>query len=290
MLLEDAGEAANGCSAGDEITMADFGSADARTDHQRYRRTDFAEAMIGNFDWCLRFTPGDTYRCNASKPLWNILAFEREDARALPVMHDFDLSGMVTGRHTWFDRFQPGFSGCGHRPEVEVVSQLQRTRTLFAAGGSRSRAPAVHRHQRRGVRRSRDRISTDTAARSSPDISRAFFEAIGTDAAFYRPASSRRRLRMPIRKGTPPACPKAALAPVGTIVGQPPLETRGDRVQVELLDTLWALDGAARMRAIRKGPVWIDANAISTDYPPLGRAAAQTDPARRLPRRGTDNT
>ena len=40
-------------------------------------RLAFAQAMIGNFDWCLRFYPDDTYRCDAKQPLWNISAFKR---------------------------------------------------------------------------------------------------------------------------------------------------------------------------------------------------------------------
>ena len=67
-------------------------------------RLAFAQAMIANFDWCLRFYPDDTYRCDAKQPLWNISAFKRADGPALPVIADFDLAGMVVGSHNWFDK------------------------------------------------------------------------------------------------------------------------------------------------------------------------------------------
>ena len=80
-------------------------------------RLAFAEAMIGNFDWCLRFYADDTYRCDAKQPLWNISAFKRDDGRALPVIADFDLAGMVVGSHNWFD--QVYFAGIRSLPFLD---------------------------------------------------------------------------------------------------------------------------------------------------------------------------
>ena len=94
-------------------------------------RLAFAEALAGNFDWCLKFTADDTYRCDERKPLWNVLAFTRDDS-AFPVPKDFDLSGIVTGRHLWFgDVYNPSFVEPPSPIDVEVISQVQRARTLF---------------------------------------------------------------------------------------------------------------------------------------------------------------
>src|SRR5205085_10358629 len=95
-------------------------------------RLAFAQAMTGNFDWCLRMFAGDIYRCDERHPLWNILAFERNGQTALPLLYDFDLAGVVVGRHIWFDQV---FSADAVQPpsaiRVEVEAQVQRTRSLF---------------------------------------------------------------------------------------------------------------------------------------------------------------
>src|ERR1700759_4541856 len=88
--------------------------------------------MIGNFDWCLKMTPDDRYRCDARHPLWNILAADRGNGRALPLIYDFDVAGMVVGRHAWLtDAFPRSFAGARSEIEVEVIAQLQRARSLF---------------------------------------------------------------------------------------------------------------------------------------------------------------
>ncbi len=92
-------------------------------------RLFFAEAMIGNFDWCLRMSPRDTYRCNDTTPIWNVLGFIKSEGMAVPVMHDFDIAGMVTTRHTWFGKvFNRAFAES--EAEVEVLAQVQRTRSV----------------------------------------------------------------------------------------------------------------------------------------------------------------
>jgi hypothetical protein len=268
MLLEDTTEARKRLDAGDEITMEHFGSADADLTVADTVNVTFAEAMIGNFDWCLRFTSGDTYRCDRSKPLWNILAFERDDdRRAVPLVHDFDLSGMVTGSHLWFGRvLNENYSASKSRPEVEVVSQLQRTRSLFARG-------ELDAARQRFLRRRDEafaalhRSTVDANGRTIIErYLTAFFAAIASDDAFYGPVIVESTVAYADADGTAPACARAATAPVGTPVG-PPIDRRGDRVQVQLLDALWHWTGPRRCSAIVRGPVWIDAQAIGSDYP-----------------------
>jgi hypothetical protein len=267
ILLEDTSEARKRLDVGAEIAMADFQAADTQMAASDTAALAFAEAMIGNFDWCLRFTRGDRYRCDASKPLWNILAFRREGARALPVMHDFDLSGMVTGGHFWFDRvLNERVSASASRMEVEVVSQLQRTRSLFARRDLDATRQLFIRHRGEAFA-ALDAADVDDHGRGI--IARyltAFFDAIGTDEAFYRPVILEETTAYAAAQGAAAACPKAPTAPAGTLVGAP-LDRQGDRVQVELLDVLWHWTGPRACGAIRRGPVWIDAHAIGTDYP-----------------------
>ncbi len=267
MLLEDTSEARKRLDVGGEIAMADFQAADTQLTTGDTIALTFAEAMIGNFDWCLRFSSGDRYRCDASKPLWNILAFRRAGARALPVMHDFDLSGMVTGSHFWFDRvLNERFSESASRIDVEVVSQLQHTRSLFARHDLDAARQRFMRHRDEAFAALDDADVDDHGREIIARYLTAFFDAIGTDEAFYRPVIVKPTTAYAAAEGAAAACPKAATAPIGTLVG-PPRDRRGDRVQVELLDALWHWTGPLACRAIRRGPVWIDARAIGTDYP-----------------------
>jgi hypothetical protein len=53
---------------------------------------------------------------------------------------------------------------------------------------------------------------------------------------------------------------------VGTPVSEP-LQTKGSLVQVLVLDSLWHWASAKKCEPVQQGPVWIDANVISHDYP-----------------------
>jgi hypothetical protein len=267
MLLEDDGEARKRLHAGDEIPMEHFAAADTELNVADTITLTFAEAMIGNFDWCLRSTTGDTYRCNASKPLWNILVFQRDGGRGLPLMHDFDLAGMVTGSHVWFSRvFDERFSETGSRPDVEVVSQVQHTRSLFARRDLDAARARFMRHRDEAFAALRE---SDVDAHGRQIIETylaAFFGAIATDEAFYRPVAVHPTIGYAAAEGDEPLCPNADVVPAGTPVG-PPIASEGGRVQVRLLDALWHWTGRRRCDAVRHGTVWIEPRAIGTDYP-----------------------
>jgi len=267
MLLEDNDEARKRLHAGDEITMEQFGAADTQLNVADTVMLTFAEAMIGNFDWCLRFTRGDAYRCDEAKPLWNILVFSRDGDRDLALMHDFDLAGMVTGSHFWFSRvLDEHFSETGSRPEVEVVSQVQHTRSLFAR---RDLDAARHRFMRHRDEAFAAMRESDVDPHGREIIHRyltAFFDAIATDEAFYRPIVVHETIGYAAADGEEPLCPKADVVPAGTPVSTP-IAARGGRVQVRLLDALWHWTGRHRCDAIRQGTVWIEQRAIGTDYP-----------------------
>jgi len=268
MILETTGEALKRLGATDEVTEQQFTNARERFTTEDTAVLAFAEAMIGNFDWCVRMFPGDKYRCDDRHPLWNITAAVGADGRARPVMYDFDVSGMVAGHHRWFKEvFNSAFVESNSPIDVEVLSQVQRTRTLFG----RSDLDAT---RQRFVQRKPDAYRVLEVATLDPQGRRqikqyldAFFSAIESDQAFYRPVV--------VAKGTAAfadagggsvVCSTAGTIPVGTPVSQP-LEKSGARIKVWLLDALWRWAPPIKCDAVHNGPVWIDASAVGTDYP-----------------------
>jgi hypothetical protein len=268
LLLEDDAAAAERLGAKDAIPMERFGSADRRLSVENRLAIAFGEALAGNFDWCLKFTPQDTYRCDARKPLWNILAFARKDGGAVALVYDFDVSGMVAGRHAWFrDIFNAAFSDPPSEPAVEVVSQLQHARTVFL----RAELDAARRRfasKKEAAMRALAEADVDPEGREQASAyARVFFDAMEHDRAFYVPVVARPDTKLwSDAARTRPACPGQEAAPVGTPVG-PVLARAGGAVQATVLDALWHWTGRASCAAILKGPVWIDAEAVSGDYP-----------------------
>src|SRR5262245_3299018 len=132
LLLEDTAAAVKRFGGTHEIDEADFTNARARFAPADTARLALAEAMIGNFDWCLRMADGDRYRCDGRHPLWNIVAAASDDGKARPILYDFDVSGIVTGHHPWFENvFNAALAETKSPAETEVLAQVQRTRSLF---------------------------------------------------------------------------------------------------------------------------------------------------------------
>jgi hypothetical protein len=265
-LLEDSDDAIERLGGRGEIHEREFTTAQERFTPADTLAVAFAQASIGNFDWCLKMTADDRYRCDRRHPVWNIAVADLGEGKARPLLYDFDVSGIVTGSHPWFaDVFNAAFVPSHSQIEVEVLAQVQRTRTLFTrAELDRARAAFVARKSRA--------FETLEDASLDPDGRRiarayldAFFAAIESDEAFYRPvvvaagtkafANSTRRL----------ACPAAATVPPGTPVSDP-MATDGPLVQVLLLDALWHWAPPAQCKGIR-GPVWIEADAIGREFP-----------------------
>src|SRR5262249_27992752 len=74
MLLEDTNAGVKRVGGSHEIAEKDFTNARAQFTPADTARLAFAEALIGNFDWCLKMTADDKYRCDARHALWNISA------------------------------------------------------------------------------------------------------------------------------------------------------------------------------------------------------------------------
>jgi hypothetical protein len=272
MMLENTGAAVKRLGASDDLTEQQFTNARERFTPEDTATLAFAEALVGNFDWCVRMFKGDAYRCDAQHPLWNVTAAVGADGRARPVMYDFDVSGMVAGQHRWFkDVFNAAFVSTASPIEVEVLSQVQRTRTLF----DRSVLDAT---RQRFVQRKADADRIVESAALDPRGRQqikgyldAFYAAIGSDEAFYRPVvTAKGTVAFADASGSAPVCPAKSTIPIGTPVSEP-IESSGARVKVMLLDALWHWAPPVKCDAIRAGGVWIDANAISDDFPARNR-------------------
>jgi hypothetical protein len=262
MLLEDDDAAIVRLGGTGQLDRKAFTSARDTFSPEDTARLAFAQAMIGNFDWCMRMTPDDTYRCNDTNPLWNVMAVQRS-GRTLPVAHDFDLAGLVVGRHLWFGKvFNASFAAS--EPAVEVLAQVQRTRSLFP------------RDVLDGVRRElsgrKDGAYQALAASTMDDAGRqrirlyldAFFGAIESDQAFYGPVVTDPDGRMYQDADRRAVVCGDGRMPAGTPVSAP-METRGGMTKVLVLDALW--HWAEQCEAVRKEPVWVPAGAIGADFP-----------------------
>jgi hypothetical protein len=260
-LLEDDAEALERYGARRELSPKQFGSAPSVFAMPDLAKVFFGEAMIGNFDWCLRMSPGDTYRCNDTTPIWNVLGLIRSEGMAVPVMHDFDIAGMVTMRHPWFDKvFNRAFAES--EAEVEVLAQVQRTRSVFP----RDLLDATRREligRKAAAYEALADSPMDEAGRvSARTYLDAFYRAIEADAAFYRPVIVERTPVVADATSSRAVCSEEA--PPGTAVSEP-LETSGGKSRVVLLDTLW--QWAEKCEAVRVNPVWIPTAVIGEAYP-----------------------
>jgi hypothetical protein len=267
MLLEDTDAAVKRYGGVREIAEKEFTNARAQFASADTARLALAEAMIGNFDWCLKMTQGDAYRCDARHPLWNIVAAAGSDGKARPIMYDFDVSGIVTGRHPWFkDVFNATFTAAKSPAETEVLAQVQRTRSLFA----RAELDAARREfvsRKANAYRTMQQSGLDDGGRKiAQQYLDSFYRAIETDDAFYRPVVTASDARLYANENRQVACAAAGAVPPGTPVSDP-LQKSDTLVQVWVLDALWHWAPPAKCAAVRDGPLWIEAAAISREYP-----------------------
>jgi hypothetical protein len=268
LLLEDDDDAQVRLGASGQFDETSFGAAREAFDARDTARLAFAEAMIGNFDWCLRMFQGDIYRCDERHPLWNVLAFERPGRTALPLPYDFDLAGPVVGRHVWFGQvFSADYVEPPSGVSVEVQAQVQRTRSLFGRAlldetrayfmGVRSKVMAA--------------IESAAADDRGKDLAReyvtAFYQAIEADDIFYGPVVLEGGHQAFLASdGSRPACGEGSAVPEGTPVSRP-LEVNGEYTQVRVLDALWEWTGNKRCDVVHRQPVWIRSAAIGSSYP-----------------------
>lgn len=250
-----------------EITMDQFTNARDRFAPRDTAMLAFAEAMIGNFDWCLRFNPDDRYRCDAHQPLWNVTAITRDGGPAIPVIADFDLAGMVVGRHNWFDNvYYPGFVPSRSSVDIEVLSQVQHTRSIFSRGElDAARRQFIERKPALYELLAHTRLDPRGRQLAQQHLD-AFFDAIATDGAFYRPVVVKPGTRVYLDAAkSREACGQGDTVLPGTPVNE--LRRDGTMAQVAILDARWHWAPPAECKPVKTGPVWIEADAISTEYP-----------------------
>jgi len=266
LLLEDDDDAMKRVRGTAELPMEAFGNVVSRRAAADAARIAFSEAMIGNFDWCLKFSPDDIYRCNEPKPLWNVLAFDRGDSAAL-LMKDFDLAGMVVGRHRWFDTvWNRGFVPSKSEIEIEVLSQVQRTRSLF----SRAELDRERRHfldRKAAAYETLQRAPVDAGGRElAKKYLDSFYAATADDAAYYRPIVARSDVQVFMdAERTTEACAPRDVMRAGTPVNE--LRRSGAMSQVIILDAMWRWASRNECNGVQDGPVWIASDAITTNYP-----------------------
>jgi hypothetical protein len=267
VFLEDDHQAESRFGSDGQYTEDTFGSADARFTPADSARLAFAEALIGNFDWCVRFFRNDTYRCDGRHPLWNVLAPKRPDGSAVPVPYDFDLAGMVTGHHLWFARvFNPAFAPGAPEAALEVLGQLQRTRTLFTRAQLDAARAEFVGHKEEAYAVLTEAQLDDAGRRHAAAYLDAFYAVIESDDRFYSPVVVADNTRIYLDAGqTRPACANA-VAPPGTPVGAP-VETRGSMRRVPILDALWQWGPPRECEAVHSRSVWVPASSISSHYP-----------------------
>jgi len=268
MFLEGDHHAESRFGSHGQYTEATFGSADTRVAPEDSARLAFAEALIGNFDWCYRFFPSDTYRCDGRHALWNVLAFKRPDGTAVPVPYDFDLAGIVTGHQRWFASvFNQAFAPGASEAALEVLAQLQRTRSLFTRAQLDTVRAEFVRHKEEAYRVLTEAQMDEAGRRNAAAHLDAFYAVIESDERFYLPVvvADNTRIYLDARQ-TRPACANA-VAPRGTLVGAP-LETRGSMWKVIVLDALWEWALPRECEAVHStSGVWVPASSISSHYP-----------------------
>jgi hypothetical protein len=276
LLIEDENEAMTRVGGTAPIGLETFGNVKSRHAEADGARIAFGEAAIANFDWCLKFTPDDIYRCNDPKPLWNILAFDRGRAPTALLMEDFDLAGTVVGHHPWFRTvFNASFVPSKSETDAEVIAQVQRARSLFTRGELDAlRADLLRRKP--AAYRAVDTTDVDPTGR---ELARAhldaFYRAI-SDEGFYIPVVGHTDVQVYRDAArSAEACGSNDTLRVGTPVKS--VQQSGSMSQVVILDALWRWSGKSACSAVVNGPVWIQSDAITSRFPPNEAPGLRSD-------------
>jgi len=270
LLLEDDNDAARRLGAAHVVAPETFTNARDAFSVADAANLAFAEALLGNFDWCVKFTATDQYRCDARMKLWNVLAAAPREGTARPLPYDFDVSGIVAGSHQWFDRvFNAAFVPSRSPRETEVVAQVQRTRTLFARADLDAARARFSKRKPDAYRLLESATLDADGRRIAHEYLDAFFHEIGSDETFYRPVVAATGT-VPRGSGDPSAPPLCASdGPIRP--GMPvsdPLRRSGPMIEVVALDALWQWAPPAKCAPVQSGTVWIPAAAVTRDFPP----------------------
>ena len=174
---------------------------------------------------------------------------------------------MVVGRHSWFKRaFNEAFVPSRSHTEIEVLAQVQRTRTLFnRADLNAARGEFVKRKPQAYQALESARLDA-TGKRQAQEYLDSFYKAIESDEAFYRPVVIAAGTTLYANEQRDIACASRPDIPAGTPVSEP-LQKKGTLIQVVVLDALWAWAERPTCAAVQQAPVWIEANSLGTEFP-----------------------
>jgi len=150
---------------------------------------------------------------------------------------------------------------------LEVLAQLQRTRTLFTRAQLDAARAEFVRHEEEAYTVLTEAQLDDGGRRQATAYLDAFYSVIESDERFYLPVvvADNTRIYLDARQ-TRPACANA-VAPRGTPVSAP-VETRGSMWKVLILDALWEWALPRECEAVQSTRgVWVPASSISSHYP-----------------------
>lgn len=173
---------------------------------------------------------------------------------------------MVVGHHPWFGRvFDPGTMPSGSERDLEVVSQLPHARAQFTRAQLDATRRAFLRRQA-AIAAASDAASVDEAGRAiARDYAGLFFRQIERGDAFYRPVVARRgTMAYADAWRRTPLCGAEAI-PIGSPVTV--VETSGAMSRVRVMDVEWHWAPPRACDALTRGPVWMERDAISRDFP-----------------------
>jgi hypothetical protein len=151
--------------------------------------------------------------------------------------------------------------------EVEVLSQLQRTRSLFTRAELDAARAAFAARKDAAYQAVGASVVDEDGRRMARDYLDRFFAVIEDESSFYRPVVATPNTAAYLDpRGTRPACGESSTIPIGTPVTEP-LDTESGMVKVRLLDVMWQWAPPARCDAVHRDPVWVASSAIEANYP-----------------------
>jgi hypothetical protein len=163
--------------------------------------------------------------------------------------------------------YNEAFVSSKSHPEVEVLGQLQRTRALFSRDVLDATRARFMERKAEAYRALQEAPLDEPGRRRIQEYLDGFYNAIGSDSAFYRPVvTAPNTMPYTTAERTAVVCKDRGVVPIGTTVGEP-LATRGSMIQVILLDTQWNWATPVTCPEIHKGAVWIESSAVSKEFP-----------------------
>ena len=162
--------------------------------------------------------------------------------------------------------FNPAYAPGASEAAMEVLGQLQRTRTLFTRAQLDAARAEFIRHKEEAYAVLTQAQLDPAGRKHAAAYLDAFYAVLESDERFYLPVvvTDNTRISLDVRQKRR-ACPNAVV-PRGTPVSAP-VETRDSMHAVIILDALWEWAPPRVCDAVHSRSVWVPASSISSDYP-----------------------